>query len=1194
MLGSQERTSMFGGYKSIFKPAATTLLIFITFACYSQTARVVGKTLNGITNEPVPFANVYFNGTSIGTASDSLGHFEINGVSIEFFELVASSIGFKPLSANLKLLPNKTTIVEFKMIPEVTMLSSVVIRDKRDKRWEGLYNDFCNYFIGKTSNAKQTTISNPEVLDLSYDPATKTLTASASEPIQLENLALGYNISVTLEKFEASDRHYSMQIKTYFNNITPKNDLQALQWQKNRVETYKGSMRHFFISLLRGTIEEEGFSVRKSSISPHADRSEFTQDSNFGSYSPNLKRDELLSDSIEGNFKVMQSGIFKITYRRNDGGFTDESITTSWIEVNDPFLSINSNGNVKLPANFWLLGHFEKLRLAEQLPSDYNFWEEEMRLLRISNRGRGKLVGMVRDENDNALSGAIIFINNGLTHTSTNHWGQFEFDGLPSGEYPMVFTHPTMQPILKVIPVDTSQLAEAFVTMKAKVIDFVNYKPVNKKVAKKVVRGIQPRHREFQLSIANLENLYFRNEGNTTRLIAEKPLIFVSGKLGYQWTFNDKDLSITNGKLTSHGYFKFDTLNPKSSKEKEKWLSNRRRAYRGSWSQFLSSLVDGKLLESGIEVHVDSSDQMKRPITYDSLIELKDGRMFLMLRKKAKVHFQQRASRSNKIMSLELDPKVARIEISKSGVFDPFKLTVLSIGSGKLPLTPIDHSFVRKEYPKPGTNTLVEKIHLQTDKPYYYPGDTIWFKGFLAYEFKTESTLTSKVLYVDLVNDKGILVRSLKGRIENGKTNGDLVLSEDLRRGDYTLRAYTRYSATHNHFFFKPIPILGLNESIESNENDKNVVHPDLSISLIKEKEVFRVNDTIRLTLQVAENGRNISGEFSVAVTDQVSVGFLENTNLRTLPFSAKENFQRSEVSLQPEQGLTHKVRILDGKEDKAYSLSALVMKNATAFSTTINGHLGSFVLDYDDSTTIFLKCTDSKNTEYAVEFLTSEIPITLLPEPLRYQTKKGGPPSNLFSATLSDSVALLDEVLITSKRIERQQRPVESILGNVYTSLNDNQLQRIRKSKNLVEELHAAIPQLNNPLIRFYLFVNGRMEDPYILPTFPANQISRVDVYPRPMNAVAIFTEEMIPYHGKNPNLHQLMGFSTGHKFYGGKSEFNALRSTIYWNHTVRIESGVGVFEFPTSKSVGSYKVVLEGVTDTGKYFRVVDYLKI
>jgi hypothetical protein len=1185
---------MFGGYQSLLRPAATTVLVLITFACYSQKARVVGKTLNGITDEPVPFANVYFNGTSIGTASDSLGRFEINEVSTEFFELVASSIGFRPLSANLKLVPNKTTVVEFKMVPDVTMLSSIVIRDKRDKRWEGLYNDFCNYFIGQTNNAKQTTISNPEVLDLSYDPSSKTLTASASEPIQLENLALGYHISVTLEKFEASDRHNLIQIKTYFNNITPKNELQALQWQKNRVETYKGSKRHFFLSLIRGTIEGEGFSVQKSSISPHADRSDFTQDGNFGSYSPNLKMDDLLSDSTEGNFKVMESGIFKISYRRSDEDLTGESTTTSWIEVNDPHLNIYANGNVKLPASFWLLGYFEKLRLADQLPSDYNFWEEEMRLFRSSNMGRGKLIGMVLDESDNALSGAIIFINNGLTQTITNHWGQFEFDGLPSGEYPMVFTHHTMQPILKVIPIDTSELAEAVVTMKAKVVDLMSYEPVNKKAQKQVVRAIHPRYREVKLSIVNPENLYFKNEGKTTRLIAEKPLIFVSAKLGYQWTFYVKDLSIANRELTRQGYFKFDTLKPKNSKEKEEWLANRRRAYRGTWNQFLTSLIDGKLLESAIEVYDDSSAQKKKPISYDSLIELKNGKMLLTLRKKAKVQFQQTGSRNEKVKSLDLDPKVARIQISKSGVFDPFKLAVSSPGSGKLPLTPIDQSFVKKEFRKTGTNTLVEKIHLQTDKPYYYPGDTIWFKGFLAYEFKTESSLTSKVLYVDLVNDKGVLVRSLKVWIENGKTNGDLFLYEDLPRGDYTLRAYTRYSAAHNYFFFKPIPILRLNESIESNENDKDVIHPDLSTRLVKEKEVFKLGDTIRLTLEVTENGQTTSGEFSVAVTDQLSVGSLENTNPRTLPFSAMEIYQRSEVSLQPEQGLTHRVRILDGDASKAYSLSALVTKNATAVSTTISGNLGSFVLNYDDSTTIFLKCTDSKNKEYEVEFLNYEIPITLLPEPLRYQTKKGGPRSNLFSYTSSDSVALLDEVLITSKRIVRQQKPVESILGNVYTTLNDRQLQNIRKTKDLVEELHTAIPQLNNPLIRFYLFVNGRIEDPYILPTFPANQISRVDVYPRPMNAVAIFTESMIPYNGKNPNLYQLMGFSTRHKFYGGNSEFNDLRSTVYWNPTVRIKSGVGSFEFPTSKSVGSYKVVLEGVTDTGKFFRIVDYLKI
>ena len=95
-------------------------------------------------------------------------------------------------------------------------------------------------------------------------------------------------------------------------------------------------------------------------------------------------------------------------------------------------------------------------------------------------------------------------------------------------------------------------------------------------------------------------------------------------------------------------------------------------------------------------------------------------------------------------------------------------------------------------------------------------------------------------------------------------------------------------------------------------------------------------------------------------------------------------------------------------------------------------------------------------------------------------------------------------------------------------------------------------------------------------------------------MNAVSIYTESMIPYKGKNPNIHRLMGFTTPHKFYGGNSEFNEFRATVYWNHTVKVNSGVGTFKFPTSKSHGSYKIVIEGMTDTGKAFRIVDYLKI
>ncbi|MFM7853338.1 MAG: carboxypeptidase-like regulatory domain-containing protein, partial [Flammeovirgaceae bacterium] len=1168
-----------------------------------QNARVTGKITDGKTNEPVPFANIYFDGTSIGTSSDSLGQFQINNIPVEYSELVVSCIGFKTMSTKLSLIPDRTTVIEFKMIADATVLSSIVIRDKRDKKWEKLYKNFLANFIGQTSNSKLTRIINPEVLDLKFNPTTQLLTASASEPLELENLALGYRITLVLEKFEASADYYSIHTKSFFQPISPKNKLEALRWQKNRVTTFEGSQRHFFQSIIRNKFKQHGFSVKMNATNSHLEINEFMEDERNDAYGRELKRQDLLVDSTAGNFRALKRGIYKVVYRRNDDELHNEPILTSWIEVNDPDLKLQSSGMVLPPANFWQLGYFETLRLADQLPSDYNYWEEEKKLFRISNSGAGKVFGWVRDENGNPLKNVTIFIDNGLTETKSNHLGQFEFARLPSGEYPFVFAYPGKQTQLKVTAVDSTTVAEVEVIMNGRKVDLGGYTPITKKMVLKVLKSINPKYSKIGLSLQNPENLFFKNEGKAFEILADKPLVFVSNELGYEWNcFFDK-LLIDKNEIKGNIYFKLDTLRPLNEKQKNRWVLNRRRLYTGTWNQFLGSLLDGKLLENHIEVFYDlNAESIKvkntNPITVDSLVQLKDGKLLLTLKKKSIAQFRQ-ASSSRKVKWLILDPHISEIQISKSGVYDPNKLTITSVESGKLPLMPIDQLMIMPGR-KINIHPLIEKIYLQTDKAYYYPGDTIWFKGYLKYGQGLASDLKSKVLYVDLLDNTGIIVAKLKLPIKNARANGDLFLPENTLPGNYTLRAYTRYSSAANHHFLRPIPVLALAESIESIENDSSTIHTDLSVNLISNKETYRLGDTIRFILNVLENGRPAFAEGSVAVTDQLSVGALGNKTIAELNEDVSALYKNSILDLQPEQGLTHKIKVISGDPSEVYTISALAGKGVDAISTTIKGKMGSFILNFHDSSTVFLKCINSKNKEFEVAFVDQEFPVTLLSEPLEYKVKKGIPPRSNFIEIANDSVALLDEVLVKAKRTSTQKKniyssPSGTFLGNEYEVMNDQDLINLRKSGRLWEELYLRIPRLRSRFHQFSFWLNGRpvMDEETFL-SINTTEISRIEIYKHPENAIVLYTESMIPFREKNHNLFKLRGFSRSHQFYGGNSEYNNFRSTVYWSPTVTVAAGSGSFEFPTSKSAGSYKVVIEGITDTEKTFRIVKYITI
>ncbi len=86
-----------------------------------------------------------------------------------------------------------------------------------------------------------------------------------------------------------------------------------------------------------------------------------------------------------------------------------------------------------------------------------------------------------------------------------------------------------------------------------------------------------------------------------------------------------------------------------------------------------------------------------------------------------------------------------------------------------------------------------EKLYLQTDKPYYSSGDTIWCKGYLRNAITHKSLDNSNFIYVELIDKYSKLVSRVKVKRDTTGFNGYLMLDPQMDEGDYTLRAYTRW-----------------------------------------------------------------------------------------------------------------------------------------------------------------------------------------------------------------------------------------------------------------------------------------------------------------------------------------------------------------------------------------------------------------
>lgn len=90
------------------------------------------------------------------------------------------------------------------------------------------------------------------------------------------------------------------------------------------------------------------------------------------------------------------------------------------------------------------------------------------------------------------------------------------------------------------------------------------------------------------------------------------------------------------------------------------------------------------------------------------------------------------------------------------------------------------------------SNQVIEKTYLHFDRPYYWAGDTIFFKAYVTFGEQHELSTQNKTLNVDLISPQNIIIRSIKLQLKGGLGWGDFELPVSLPKGYYRVRAFTK------------------------------------------------------------------------------------------------------------------------------------------------------------------------------------------------------------------------------------------------------------------------------------------------------------------------------------------------------------------------------------------------------------------
>jgi hypothetical protein len=100
-------------------------ILILPLAAFSQKTKISGKVTDGLTNQPIPFANVAFKGTTIGTVTDINGNYTVE-TEKPVDSLSASYVGYIPVT--LKISRGKTQTANFLLKVSKVELNEVVIK----------------------------------------------------------------------------------------------------------------------------------------------------------------------------------------------------------------------------------------------------------------------------------------------------------------------------------------------------------------------------------------------------------------------------------------------------------------------------------------------------------------------------------------------------------------------------------------------------------------------------------------------------------------------------------------------------------------------------------------------------------------------------------------------------------------------------------------------------------------------------------------------------------------------------------------------------------------------------------------------------------------------------------------------------------------------------------------------------------
>jgi hypothetical protein len=529
---------------------------------------------------------------------------------------------------------------------------------------------------------------------------------------------------------------------------------------------------------------------------------------------------------------------------------------------------------------------------------------------------------------------------------------------------------------------------------------------------------------------------------------------------------------------------------------------------------------------------------------------------------------------------------------------------------------------------------ILQRIYLHTNKPNYVASERIWFSAYLTENETTYLWKEPQPIYVQLFNPLGEATSESVLYSQGGRSNGYLQIPDSTSSGVYRLRAFTKlmrnWPAT---IFEKELIILNPKESINIERKTVTATKSNTDTLAIQILQNTIGKKKIEINLKSFSNDNPASGSFSVSVIDVTMVD-KESVTIQSLGTESHYSLP-DKMSYQKENGLSLKGRLFSASSKsllKNHSILLILPDSVQTQSKILisddNGYFELNGIDIDGTRAFAYQVTNAKGkTVPDAEIQIDPMFPTAKLEPLEYQevaVKTKIEPLHDGQREIQLPVVEIKEQ--QPERVRRDDDGIIKIHSEASYAIDFDEKSPV--SPNVYEMMMGRLPGLQvlyDVSGRYQMLIRGvgtlnnnsplvildGMELPIgsdLTSIVNPNIVRRIELLSGGNasaygmsggnGVIAIYTRRFMTDNKLSPNSKTLLfeGYQAPEKFYNADSQSDTKNTaaTIYWNPEIRTnENGEATFPFFVPNKTSKYKIIIEGMTQSGKIGRVEAFIK-